>query len=87
MFRTKRNDWVEKCGQILFLEIPFFKVSAPERPDAIDGALRRAERFDREIKMGIPDELARERILRVMTRKMKLAEDFGFKLLAKKSHG
>ena len=38
---------------------------ATNRPDALDSALRRAGRFDREIAMGIPTEDARARILQV----------------------
>lgn len=38
---------------------------ATNRPDALDPALRRAGRFDREIAMGIPTEAARARILQV----------------------
>ena len=40
-------------------------IGATNRPDALDPALRRAGRFDREISLGIPDEKARERILHV----------------------
>ena len=39
---------------------------ATNRPDALDPALRRAGRFDREIAMGIPTEPARARILQVL---------------------
>ena len=38
---------------------------ATNRPDALDSALRRAGRFDREIAMGIPSEAARVNILKV----------------------
>ena len=41
-------------------------VGATNRPDALDPALRRAGRFDREIAMGIPTEAARARILQVL---------------------
>jgi len=41
-------------------------VGATNRPDALDPALRRAGRFDREIAMGIPTEAARARILQVI---------------------
>lgn len=42
-----------------------FHTGATNRPDALDPALRRAGRFDREIAMGIPTEAARARILQV----------------------
>lgn len=36
-------------------------IGATNRPDSLDPALRRAGRFDREIRLGIPDEAAREK--------------------------
>ena len=67
---------------------PVMVIGATNRPDAIDPALRRAGRFDREILLGVPDEEARACILQVMTTPgMRLAGDFDFKLLAKKTPG
>ncbi|XP_064412619.1 nuclear valosin-containing protein-like isoform X2 [Latimeria chalumnae] len=57
-------------------------IGATNRPDSLDPALRRAGRFDREICLGIPDEAARERILRTLCRKLKLLEPFDFQQLA-----
>ena len=62
-------------------------LGATNRPDAIDPALRRAGRFDREIVLGAPDEGAREGILRAMTRTMRVADDVDYSLLAKKTPG
>jgi len=50
-------------------------IAATNRPNSIDPALRRAGRFDREIDIGIPDEIGRMEILRIHTKNMKLAED------------
>lgn len=36
-------------------------IGATNRPDSLDPALRRAGRFDRELKLGIPDEIGREK--------------------------
>jgi len=47
-------------------------LAATNRPDALDAALRRAGRFDKEILLGVPDEAAREQILRTMTSGMRL---------------
>ena len=52
-------------------------IGATNRPDALDSALRRAGRFDREISMGVPDEAARKSILSVLTSRLRLAGDFG----------
>uniref|UniRef100_A0A8B9PG94 Nuclear valosin-containing protein-like n=1 Tax=Apteryx owenii TaxID=8824 RepID=A0A8B9PG94_APTOW len=57
-------------------------IGATNRPDSLDPALRRAGRFDREICLGIPDEAAREKILKTLCRKLKLPESFEFHHLA-----
>jgi len=50
-------------------------IAATNRPNSIDGALRRFGRFDREIDIGIPDAIGRLEVLRIHTKKMKLAND------------
>ncbi|NWH19862.1 NVL protein, partial [Grus americana] len=62
-------------------------IGATNRPDSLDPALRRAGRFDREICLGIPDEAAREKILRTLCRKLKLLESFEFHHLARLTPG
>lgn len=62
-------------------------LGATNRPDALDPALRRAGRFDREIAMGIPDEKARAHILQKMTDGMRLAGDLDLALLARLTPG
>ncbi|NXK86790.1 NVL protein, partial [Formicarius rufipectus] len=62
-------------------------IGATNRPDSLDPALRRAGRFDREICLGIPDEGAREKILRTLCRKLKLPECFEFGHLARLTPG
>lgn len=57
-------------------------IGATNRPDALDPALRRAGRFDREISMGIPDAPTRIRILKVLCRKLRLAPGFEFNAIA-----
>lgn len=47
-------------------------IGATNRPDAIDPALRRPGRFDREIVLGVPDENARFEILSVLTRNLRV---------------
>lgn len=47
-------------------------IGATNRPDALDPALRRAGRFDREISLGIPGEAARAEMLRVLCRGLRL---------------
>ncbi|TDH70904.1 hypothetical protein CCR75_002923 [Bremia lactucae] len=66
---------------------PVILIGATNRPDALDSALRRAGRFDREICLGIPDEAARETILRVLARNMTLEGEFDFTRLARKTPG
>jgi len=62
-------------------------LGATNRPDAMDVALRRAGRFDREIILGAPDEKAREGILKVMTRDMRVDADLNYHVLARKTPG
>jgi ribosome biogenesis ATPase len=62
-------------------------LAATNRPDAMDPALRRAGRFDKEILMGVPDEAGREAILRTMTKGMRLSGDMDYKSLARKTPG
>ncbi|RRT52076.1 hypothetical protein B296_00039075 [Ensete ventricosum] len=50
-------------------------IGVTNRPNSIDPALRRFGRFDREIDIGVPDEVGRLEVLRIHTKNMKLAED------------
>ncbi len=62
-------------------------IAATNRPDAIDEALRRPGRFDREIVIGVPDEKGRREILAIHTRGMPLGEGVDLKELARTTHG
>ncbi|KAJ9059663.1 Ribosome biogenesis ATPase rix7 [Entomophthora muscae] len=66
---------------------PVIVIGATNRPDSLDPALRRAGRFDREISLGVPDEPARERILRVLCTKLRLDGDLDIGLLARRTPG
>ncbi|MCC6927318.1 CDC48 family AAA ATPase [Novosphingobium sp.] len=62
-------------------------IAATNRPDALDEALRRPGRFDREIVVGVPDESGRREILGIHTRGMPLAEGVDLDELARTTHG
>jgi transitional endoplasmic reticulum ATPase len=62
-------------------------IGATNRPNALDPALRRPGRFDREIEIGVPDKQGRYEILQIHTRGMPLAEDVDLKKLAEMTHG
>jgi len=62
-------------------------IAATNRPDAIDEALRRPGRFDREIVIGVPDEHGRREILGIHTRGMPLGEGVDLMELARSTHG
>jgi transitional endoplasmic reticulum ATPase len=62
-------------------------IGATNRPNAIDPALRRPGRFDREIDIGIPDEQGRLDILLIHTRGMPLTEEVNLESIAKVTHG
>jgi len=51
-------------------------IGATNRPDAIDPALRRPGRFDRELEVGVPDKQGRKEILQIHTRGMPIEPDF-----------
>ena len=61
-------DGLQARGQVIV-------IAATNRPDAIDPALRRPGRFDREIEIGIPDYDGRREILQVHTRGMPIERD------------
>jgi transitional endoplasmic reticulum ATPase len=62
-------------------------IGATNRLDAIDPALRRPGRFDREIMVGIPDPAGRLEILQIHTRGMPLGKDADLGKIAEATHG
>jgi transitional endoplasmic reticulum ATPase len=62
-------------------------IGATNRPEALDPALRRPGRFDREIEIPPPDKRARREILAVHTRNMPLADDVDLDKTAEITHG
>ena len=62
-------------------------IGATNRPNAIDPALRRPGRFDREIEIGIPDEQGRLEVLQIHTRGMPLTDDVDLAAIARVTHG
>jgi transitional endoplasmic reticulum ATPase len=73
-------DGLESRGKIVV-------IGATNRPDALDPALRRPGRFDREIEIGIPDEKSRLEILQIHTRGMPLEPDVKLEEMARVTHG
>ncbi|MEM0472481.1 MAG: CDC48 family AAA ATPase [Sulfolobales archaeon] len=62
-------------------------IGATNRPDAVDPALRRPGRFDREIEIPPPDKKARREILAVHTRSVPLDESVNLDRIAEMTHG
>ena len=62
-------------------------IGATNRPNALDPALRRPGRFDREIEIGVPNKKGRLEIFQIHTRGMPLSEDVDLKKLASITHG
>ena len=62
-------------------------IGATNRVNAIDPALRRPGRFDREIEIGVPDRNGRLEVLQIHTRGMPLAKDVNLEKIADISHG
>ena len=61
-------DGLEARGKVIV-------ISATNRPNAIDPALRRPGRFDREIEIKVPDKKGRQEILQIHTRNMPLLSE------------
>lgn len=62
-------------------------IGATNRVNVIDPALRRFGRFDREIEMGVPDELGRLEVLAIHTRNMKLSEEINLEVISSQTQG
>ena len=62
-------------------------IGATNRPNALDPALRRPGRFDREIEIGVPNKDGRLQILQIHTRGMPLDKDVDLQRLANVTHG
>lgn len=62
-------------------------IGATNRRDALDPALRRPGRFDREIEIGVPDREGRSEIMDVHTRQMPIAEDFDITWVLDNTYG
>lgn len=73
-------DGLEARGKVIV-------ISATNRPNAIDPALRRPGRFDREIEIKVPDKKGRKDILAIHSRNMPLSEDVDIDKISAVSHG
>jgi transitional endoplasmic reticulum ATPase len=73
-------DGLKERGQLVV-------IGATNRVDAIDPALRRPGRFDREIEIGVPDRRDRVEILQIQVRNMPLGEDVSLEELSEVTHG
>ncbi|MGV7227011.1 MAG: CDC48 family AAA ATPase, partial [Nitrosopumilus sp.] len=73
-------DGLEARGKVIV-------ISATNRPNAIDPALRRPGRFDREIEIKVPDKKGRKDILAIHSRNMPLSEDVNMEKISAVSHG
>jgi transitional endoplasmic reticulum ATPase len=73
-------DGIASRGQVVV-------IGATNRPNAIDPALRRPGRFDREIEIGIPDRNSRKEILQIHTRNVPLSKNVDIDELANITHG
>ena len=88
------NDEREQTLNQLLTEMDGFEgnsgvmiLAATNRPESLDPALTRPGRFDRRVPVELPDLDGREKILRVHSKKIKLAEDVDFKTVARMASG
>ncbi|OPY20009.1 MAG: VCP-like ATPase [Methanobacterium sp. PtaU1.Bin097] len=73
-------DGLKTRGQVVV-------IGATNRPDALDPAIRRGGRFDREIEIGVPDKDGRQEVLQIHTRGMPLDEKVDLEEIAETTHG
>ena len=73
-------DGMEARGNVIV-------ISATNRVNSLDEALRRPGRFDREIEIGVPDKKGRKDIMQIHTRGMPLAKDIELEYFANITHG
>ncbi|MDD3753492.1 MAG: CDC48 family AAA ATPase [Methanobacterium sp.] len=73
-------DGLKTRGQVVV-------IGATNRPDALDPAIRRPGRFDREIEIGVPDKDGRQEVLEIHTRGMPLDEKVDLNEIADTTHG
>ena len=88
------NDEREQTLNQLLTEMDGFEgnsgviiLAATNRPDGLDPALTRPGRFDRRVPVELPDLKGREEILKVHAKKIKIADDVDFKLIARIASG
>ncbi|MED3564316.1 ATP-dependent zinc metalloprotease FtsH [Bacillus xiapuensis] len=88
------NDEREQTLNQLLTEMDGFEpdkgiviLAATNRPETLDKALLRPGRFDRRVPVELPDLAGRESILRVHARKVKLADDIDFNVIARATSG
>ncbi len=92
--RLSNNDEREQTLNQLLTEMDGFTgnngviiLAATNRPESLDPALTRPGRFDRRVPVELPDLKGREEILKVHAKKIKVAEDVDFKVIARMAAG
>ena len=88
------NDEREQTLNQLLVEMDGFDtnegviiIAATNRPDVLDPALLRPGRFDRQVVVGLPDIIGREKILKVHAKKIKMAPDVNLRTVARGTPG
>jgi cell division protease FtsH len=88
------NDEREQTLNQLLVEMDGFDerheviiLAATNRPDVLDPALQRPGRFDRQVIVGPPDRTAREGVLRIHTREIRLGDDIDLAVVARSTTG
>jgi cell division protease FtsH len=88
------NDEREQTLNQLLVEMDGFEtnegviiIAATNRPDVLDPALLRPGRFDRQVVVGLPDIIGREKVLKVHVKKIKIAPDVNLRTVARGTPG
>ena len=77
----------QMMGCLDMLPSNIFVIASTSHPDYLDPSLRRSGRFDKEIVIGVPNDLQREQVLKVIMKPLKISSSIDITSLARRTPG